>query len=167
MGYAVAKEVISASSECVEYVLEKKQLKANCLGSQNHLGNKDIYMSKIDPISNLTASLNNKIALNKKELSVPYSKFRAQVLKVLRSENIIVDFEILKNEHPPMIKIILNDIFHKYKIISKPGKRIYVRAGKFPRNDRATIIVSTSKGLMTAKNAKIQRVGGELIMEVV
>jgi len=61
-------------------------------------------MSKIDPISNLTASLNNKIALNKKELSVPYSKFRAQVLKVLRSENIIVDFEILKNEHPPMIK---------------------------------------------------------------
>jgi len=123
-------------------------------------------MSTIDPISNLVTSINNKIALNKTELVVPYSRFRKEILNKLKEENVIANYEEINDEKYTQIKIYLLKKPYRFAIISKPGRKIYAKYSEIPRKKRELIILSTSTGLLTAKQAIKKQIGGELIMEV-
>ena len=135
-----------------------------------------------DPIADMLTRIRNASASGKSELVLPASKIKIEIAKILERENWIQKFEILGADTDKAkadgafkeLKIVL-----KYKKsgrasvnaitrISKPGLRVYVGKDKMPSvlNGFGTAIVSTSRGLMTAKEAKKAKIGGEVLCEI-
>ena len=119
-----------------------------------------------DPISNLISSINNSISNNRYTLEVPSSSLKYRILVLLQKEGIIKSVNQIKNEEFAKLEIHLNGSYKKFIKISKPGKRIYVKYSKIPRNRREKMILSTPKGIMTAPQAIRENIGGEILMEV-
>ena len=129
-------------------------------------------MSMNDTISDLLTRIRNGQMSNKKEVSIPFSKMKEAICKVLQDEGYITSFRIedgkIKNiivelkyfEGKPVIDFI--------KRISRPGLRIYKSCDEIPlvKNGLGICIVSTSQGLMTGKTAKEKKCGGEIICYV-
>ena len=129
-------------------------------------------MSMNDTISDLLTRIRNGQMSNKKEVSIPFSKMKEAICKVLHDEGYITSFRIedgkIKNiivelkyfEGKPVIDFI--------KRISRPGLRIYKSCDEIPlvKNGLGICIVSTSQGLMTGKTAKRKNCGGEIICYV-
>ena len=128
----------------------------------------------IDPIADLLTRIRNAYMARLRETEVPYSKIKANILKVLKKNKYITDFEIVDlGNNKKSIKILLNDVrVTKYiptlKRISKPGQRIYVKASeiKKSRNGKWIYIISTPKWIITWYEARALNVGGELLCEV-
>lgn len=125
----------------------------------------------IDPISDLILRLKTSTKAKKEQVVVNSSKLIENILKILKTEGYIIDFTVKKEANNKK----LTTVFLKYKNnissisglrqISKPGLRIYSEASKLPKvlNGLGVAIISTSKGLMTDKLARMQNVGGEVI----
>ena len=125
-----------------------------------------------DTISDLLTRIRNGQMSNKKDVSIPFSKMKEAICKVLQDEGYITSFRIedgkIKNiivelkyfEGKPVIDFI--------KRISRPGLRIYKSCDEIPlvKNGLGICIVSTSQGLMTGKTAKEKKCGGEIICYV-
>lgn len=128
-------------------------------------------MAHSDPISDFFTRLRNAVAIGHDGLSMPYSKQKEVVAKVLMKEDILSD---VRHEGSGTKKTLLlklpagEAIYHNYKRISKPGQRIYVTANKVlpVQNGFGLSIISTSKGIMTDKEARKVKLGGELIVEI-
>ena len=107
-------------------------------------------------------------------MDVPSSKMKKRISLILKEENYIEDYFFISDENRETIRIFLkydyhrNPVIENIKRISRPGKRIYIGAGKAPRvlDGLGVSILSTSKGVMTNKTANKLNVGGELICEV-
>ena len=105
---------------------------------------------------------------------IPGSKFRVKILDVLKQEGYISDYKMLsdsKNKGSLSVDLKYNNglpVIKEIKRISKPGRRIYVRATSIPKiqNGLGLAIVSTSKGIMTDNDARNKNVGGEIICRV-
>lgn len=123
-------------------------------------------MTTFDPISDLIASINNSISNKRYVLIVPSSTLKHKILELLKKEGIIKSVDQIKEGNFSKLEIQLNNQYTSYKKISKPGKRIYVKYARIPKNKREKIILSTPKGIMTASQAIKNNVGGEVIMEV-
>jgi len=126
-----------------------------------------------DPISDLLTRIRNAIAVRKTELSVPNSRIKETIAKLLKDNNYIDAVNVEKAPVGSILKVTINSPERNARIteierISKPGRRSYVGATKMPtvKQGRGIIIVSTSKGVMTGKQAKAQNIGGELICKV-
>lgn len=125
-----------------------------------------------DPIADMLTRIRNAVAVNKTELNLPYSKIKHEIAKILLKEGYLKEIEKL-NEKFSSLRLVLKynnstpAITH-LKRISKPGRRIYVSREGIPYvlNDLGIAILSTSKGVMTNKQARRARIGGELICEV-
>jgi small subunit ribosomal protein S8 len=126
----------------------------------------------MDPISNMLTAIKNALALKHPILRVPFSKLKYEMGEVLRKNGFIE-----KVEKKGRIKkfIILSLKYENgrptisgLKRVSKPGQRIYLPVQKMKRvkSGYGIAIVSTSKGLMTDKEARKQKLGGEVICEV-
>ena len=129
-------------------------------------------MSMNDTISDLLTRIRNGQMSNKKEVSIPFSKMKEAICKVLQDEGYITSFRIedgkIKNiivelkyfEGKPVIDFI--------KRISRPGLRIYKSCDEIPlvKNGLGICIVSTAQGLMTGKTAKEKKCGGDIICYV-
>lgn len=129
-------------------------------------------MTSTDPISDMLTRIRNAILVRKTEVSLPHSKIKEGVAKLL-ADNKFVESVAVQDGFPKMMTIKVNSEDQNAKIteisrISKPGRRAYVGADDIPtvKRGRGIVIVSTSKGLMTGSEAKKQRVGGELICKV-
>ncbi len=128
----------------------------------------------IDPIGDLLTRVRNAYLARLENFSVPYSTIKANILKVLKKNKYIADFEILEEKNnKKTIVVTLNDVkVTKYiptlKRISKPGQRLYVSAKdiKKSRNGKGIYILSTPKGIITGYEARSLNVGGELLCEV-
>ena len=128
-------------------------------------------MTVTDPISDMLATIRNGLLLSKDYVCTPSSKLKLNVLKVLQEEGYIGTFKenkIRKNINE--IKITLSYINGKPSIklitrTSKPGRRVYSKLKNLPSYFKGygVTIVSTSKGVMTGKQAWKQNVGGELL----
>ena len=123
-----------------------------------------------DPIADLLARLRNAQAVSHEQLTVPHSQAKMHILKLLKAGGFVTDFSTSK-DNPGMIKIELSESVRpmlELKRLSKPGRRLYVRAGKIPisHGGRGLIVVSTSQGMMSGNDARKRRLGGELICEV-
>ena len=125
-----------------------------------------------DPISNLLTGIKNAQARMKNELVVPYSSKKIALLKVLERKGYITSFNIEEGKKPK-VTITLKyfegqPVIRELKRISRPGLREYVGKKDLPfiKGGLGMAVVSTSKGLMTDKEARESGLGGEIICSV-
>lgn len=125
-----------------------------------------------DPIADMLTRIRNAVAVKKTEIVLPYSKIKHGITKILKKEGYLAEVEKLDDKFSSLRLVLKYNnekpaITH-IKRISKPGRRIYVGRDKIPYilNDLGIAILSTSKGIMTNKQARRARVGGEVICEV-
>ena len=131
-------------------------------------------MTFIDPIGDMITRIRNAQMRLLNKVIIPSSKFRVKILDVLKQEGYISDYQLLpgaKNKNNISVDLKYNNglpVIKEIKRVSKPGRRIYARADSIPKiqNGLGLAIVSTSKGIMTDNDARIQKVGGEIICRV-
>ncbi len=126
-----------------------------------------------DPISDMLTRIRNALAARKSELVMPYSKFKHNLASVLLQEGFISGV----NELPGRVKTLqLNlkydnsgsPVITGIKRVSTPGQRIYLPVARIPRTNGGfgVTVVSTSRGLLTDKQARKDRVGGEVVCQI-
>lgn len=127
-------------------------------------------MPVTDPISDFLVRIRNAAKAKKLRVEIPASKMKVGLAEILKKENYIHDYTIVEDNKQNVIKIQLkysdgSSAISGLKRISKPGLRVYKDSEELPRvlNGLGTAVISTSKGLMTDKEARIQSVGGEVI----
>lgn len=127
-------------------------------------------MSVTDPISDFLLRIRNASKAKKLRVEIPASKMKVGLAEILKKESFIHDYSIVDDNKQNVIKIQLkyrdgSSAITGMKRISKPGLRIYKNATELPRvyNGLGTAVISTSKGLMTDKEARSQSAGGEVI----
>lgn len=129
----------------------------------------------IDPVADMFVRIKNAISRKYHEVVLPHSNKKAKILEIIKREGYIIDFEVVKNEKTNFkeIKVTLKykgmnqnqSAISGLKKVSKPGLKVYSSAEKLPRvlSGYGTAIISTSKGLLTDKEARKANVGGEVI----
>ncbi len=126
-----------------------------------------------DPIADMLTQIRNAQAVRKVDVSIPFSKLKAQIAQILVKEGYIASDTHQEDggRKAIVLKLKYDDnqpIIHELKRVSTPGRRVYA-AGKdipFVYDGLGISIVSTSKGLMTNRDARRQRIGGEILCEI-
>ena len=126
-----------------------------------------------DPIADLLARVRNAGAAGKSEMFVPYSKIKAEIVRILKEEGYITEYSVDTEAAHPRIKIT-NKIANRtsaitgLKRVSRPGLRRYVGTREIPRvlGGMGVSILSTPRGILSGREAKKQNVGGELLAYV-
>ena len=124
-----------------------------------------------DPIADMLTRIRNANQMRYKEVEVPASKIKISIAEILKNEGYIADYKIKKNNVQDIIVLNLKYGENKERVItglkriSKPGLRVYAKAEELPRvlNGLGIAIVSTSKGIMTDKQARNAGLGGEVL----
>ena len=124
-----------------------------------------------DPIADLLTRIRNANQMHYKEVVVPSSNVKIEIVKILKDEGYIADYKIEKGQVQDNIIIMLKygknkeRVISGLKSISKPGLRVYAKKDEIPTvlNGLGISILSTSKGIMTGKEAKKQNLGGEVL----
>lgn len=126
-----------------------------------------------DPIADMLTRIRNAIAVRKTEVSLPHSRIKESVARLLQESNFIDNVAVSDAPVGKTLTVKINDESGNARIteivrLSKPGRRYYVNAKEIPvvKRGRGLVILSTSKGLMTGDRAKTEKVGGELICKV-
>ena len=128
-------------------------------------------MSVTDPIADMLTRVRNANQMRYNEVVVPSSKMKIEIAKILKSEGFIADYKVEKGEVQDNIIITLKYGKNKERVISglkrisKPGLRVYAKAEEIHTvlNGLGISIVSTSKGVMTGKEARKENLGGEVL----
>jgi small subunit ribosomal protein S8 len=131
-------------------------------------------MTTTDPIADMLTRIRNAVMARHDFVLVPASKIKLAIVKVLKEEGFINNYEVLKGKPQRIIRIHLKYTDRKQPVImglkrvSKPGLRVYVQRGEIPRvyGGMGIAILSTSRGVMTGQQAWRQRLGGELLCYV-
>ena len=130
-------------------------------------------MVSTDPIADMLTRIRNAIAVNKHQILVPYSKVKSTVLDVLKANNFIDSYEVAGEGKEKHMIVVINEPNTNARIteivrISKPGRRVYSSVSDLPKvkYGRGIVVVSTSKGIMTGREAQKAGLGGELICKV-
>lgn len=124
-----------------------------------------------DPIADMLTRMRNANQMRDKEVEVPASKMKLEIAKILKDEGFVEDYKVKKGDKQDIIVVALKYAQNKERVItglrriSKPGLRVYVKAEEVPRvlNGLGIAIISTSKGIMTDKNARKESLGGEVL----
>ena len=126
-----------------------------------------------DVISDMLTRIRNAISAHHLTVDIPASNLKVRVAEILKNEGYILDFSTTGEGVEKSIHIVLRDENSKYVItglkrISKPGLRVYASVDKLPRvmKGLGIAIISTSKGLMTDKQARAENIGGEVLAYV-
>ena len=122
-----------------------------------------------DTIADLIIRLKNANLVDKEEVVIPHSKFKEQVLGVIRNEGFISEISVKSIKKKKFIFVYLSKRgFNHIRRISKPGKRHYVKSKEIPRPLRGfgLVVISTPAGLLSGSEARKSGVGGELICEI-
>ena len=120
-----------------------------------------------DPIADMLTRIRNANQMRNKEVSMPTSKMKVEIAKILENEGFIEGFNVKDNTLTLTVKDAENKerVITGLKRISKPGLRVYAGASEIPKvlNGLGIAIISTPKGVMTDKLARKNNVGGEVI----
>ena len=127
-----------------------------------------------DPISDLLTRLRNATMVSKSNIEIPHSKFKFQLATLLKDEGYVSDVKVEGDGTKKVINIELKysdegaSVISGMNRLSKPGNRVYSSFDNLPRNNGGlgTVIVSTSRGLLSDSEARKRNLGGELICEV-
>lgn len=128
-------------------------------------------MQITDPIADMLTRIRNAGCAKHETVDVPASKMKKSIAEILLNEGYIRNYQIIEDGAQNVIRITLKYLPGKAKAIqglrrvSKPGLRVYAGAGELPRVLRGlgVAIISTSKGVMTDKQARAENVGGEVL----
>lgn len=123
-----------------------------------------------DPIADLLTRIRNAQTRGHETVVIPHSKIKEKVTEILKSYKFINNAKAVKNDKFKEIEVTLNKDLDELtlKRISKPGQRIYVKSKEIQKvkNGLGISIISTSKGIMTTREARKQGLGGEVICQV-
>lgn len=126
-----------------------------------------------DPVADLITRIRNAIAVGKTEIRVPTSKLKFAVAEKLQKINYIEKVELEKAEPRDILHIVINNENENSRIneiskVSKPGRRVYVGVEEIPKvkSGRGTVLISTSKGIMTGQEALKNKLGGEVLVKI-
>ena len=131
-------------------------------------------MAITDTVADMLTRIRNASNARHKEVEIPSSIFNLSIVRILKEEGYIKDYELMKDNKQGIIKVQLKydpskkEIVSVIKRVSKPGLRIYVKKDKVAKvlNGLGISILSTSKGIITDRKAREMGVGGELICTV-
>jgi small subunit ribosomal protein S8 len=126
-----------------------------------------------DPIADLLARVRNGARAQQPEVLIPYSKIKAEIARILKEEGYISDYSVDTSAAHPRIKVINKLVDRSSAIaglrrVSRPGLRRYVGADEIPRvlGGMGLAILSTSRGILSGREARRQKIGGELLAYV-
>ena len=126
-----------------------------------------------DPIADMLTRIRNANQMRKETVVIPTSKVKSAILEVLKNEGFIVDYSVsadLKSETTITLKYTENNqrVIKGLKRISKPSLHVYSKAEELPKvlNGLGVAIISTSQGIMSDKEARKQKIGGEVLAYV-
>ncbi len=131
-------------------------------------------MAMTDPIADLLTRIRNANVARHSQLEVPASTLKREIVDILKQEGFIRDYEFIEDNKQGVLRLFLKygqdneRVITGIKRISKPGLRVYAKADELPRvlNGLGIAVVSTSKGVLTDKEARRQAVGGEVLAYV-
>ena len=129
---------------------------------------------KSDPIADMLTRIRNASRAEHEKCDIPSSKMKVRLAEILKDEGFIKNFRVLDDQKQGTLRVYLKYGTGNEKMItglvrvSTPGRRVYVRHDRIPRvrSGLGVSILSTSRGVMTDKDARRQGVGGELLCEV-
>ena len=130
-------------------------------------------MSMTDPVADMLTRIRNACGAGHKRVDVPVSKFKTQIARILRENSYIQDYRVLDDGAHGLLRIFLKyhdgtPVIREIRRISSPGLRRYVKAGEIPRvkNGLGMAILSTPRGVMSDRDARRARLGGELVARI-
>ncbi|MBL8192996.1 MAG: 30S ribosomal protein S8 [Blastocatellia bacterium] len=128
----------------------------------------------MDPIADMLTRVRNALAARHTKVDIPSSKLKVEVARILKEEGYINNYKVAGEGARKAIRVYLRYgpkgemVLHYLKRVSKPGSRVYVKNSEIPNvlGGLGINIVSTSKGLMTGKQARQAQLGGELLCNI-
>ena len=131
-------------------------------------------MGVSDPIADMLTKIRNASSVGHEAVDIPSSKMKWEIINILKNEGYIKNCKKIANGGFDNIRVFLKyddaekSVIHGIEKISTPGRRVYSGYREMPRifNGYGTVIVSTSKGVVTGRHAKANQMGGELICKV-
>lgn len=128
-------------------------------------------MSMSDPIADYLTRIRNATMAKHRWVDIPASNLKKRLSLVMKQENFIKDFYVIEDSKQDMIRIFLKytrdeeTVIQGMRRVSRPGRRRYVNVDEIPkvRNGLGTAVLTTSRGLMTDKQARVMGIGGEVL----
>ena len=131
-------------------------------------------MTMTDPIADMLTRIRNANTVGHETVEIPASKMKKAIAEILKEEGYITDFDVIEDDKQGMIKVTMKYGSNKGRVISgikkisKPGLKVYAKANEVPKvlGGLGIAIISTSKGIVSDKEARKLGVGGEVICYV-
>ena len=130
-------------------------------------------LQSTDQIADLLTRIRNAISANKTEILVPTSKLKVAIVDILVKNGYLASYDVQEGKPRGIRHVVIANPGENAKIneitkVSKPGRRVYSAATELPviKSGRGMVVVSTSKGLMTGRDAKKNSLGGEILVKV-
>ena len=131
-------------------------------------------MTMTDPIADMLTRIRNANSVGHETVEIPASKMKKAIAEILKEEGYITDFDVIEDDKQGMIKVTMKYGSNKERVISgikkisKPGLKVYAKANEVPKvlGGLGIAIISTSKGIVSDKEARKLGVGGEVICYV-
>lgn len=131
-------------------------------------------MTMTDPIADMLTRIRNANTVGHETVEIPASKMKKAIAEILKEEGYITDFDVIEDDKQGMIKVTMKYGSNKERVISgikkisKPGLKVYAKANEVPKvlGGLGIAIISTSKGIISDKEARKLGVGGEVICYV-
>ncbi len=131
-------------------------------------------MTLTDPIADFLTRIKNAVAVKKKEVSIPSSRLKVEIAKVLKEEGYIKNYRVIDDKKQGILSIALKYTENRQSVItglkraSRPGCRVYCRTDSIPKvlDGLGIVILSTSQGIATGKKCEELGLGGEILCYV-
>jgi len=131
-------------------------------------------MNNQDPIADMLTRIRNANRVGRRLVIVPKSKICTGIAQVLKDEGYIEEYDVIDDGKQGQIRVKLkyslsgDKVIHEIERLSKPGRRVYNKVEELPKvlNGMGIAVISTSKGVMSDRKAREQKVGGELLCTV-
>ena len=131
-------------------------------------------MSMTDPIADMLTRIRNGKLARFSKVDIPASRMKIGLAKIFKDEGFIKNYKVIKDRKQGILRVFLkyddnkHSVIHGLERVSKPSRRVYVGATEIPQvlNGLGMSVISTSKGLVTDRDARKENVGGEVICAV-
>lgn len=131
-------------------------------------------MAVTDPVADFLTCVRNAIQAKQRKVDVPASRLKAEISKVLLRERFINNFKVIEDGRQGLLRVYLKyaaddqNVITGIRRVSTPGRRVYMKKDRIPRvmGGLGTSILSTSRGMMTDREAREAGLGGELICQI-
>jgi small subunit ribosomal protein S8 len=131
-------------------------------------------MSMTDPVADMLTRIRNALIARHDRVDIPASKTKTAIARILKEEGFVKNYKVVKDSGQGVLRVFLRysegnaPVIKGLQRVSRPGRRVYVKADEIPPvlSGLGVGIVSTSKGIMSDRDARQQNVGGEMMCSV-